>query len=107
VSISKKRLMTPHRPSIGLAIGRLPHRKWLDFVSPNGKSEVDISVDKVLFVNCGQSGSHLCCNFQRQFYIQPTCAFDEIFECLSLYELHRVEVPAPGFTRMEDRTTFG
>jgi hypothetical protein len=27
-------------------------------------------VDKVLFVNCGQSGSHLRGNFQRQFYVQ-------------------------------------
>jgi hypothetical protein len=33
---------------------------------------LDISVDKVVLVNCGQSGSHLRCNFQRQFYAQPT-----------------------------------
>src|SRR4029077_12876871 len=51
---------------------------------------------RFLFMNCGQSGSHLRCNFQRQFYIQPTGAFDEILERFPLYKLHRVKVVLTG-----------
>src|SRR6516162_4106457 len=32
-------------------------------------TRLDIPVDKVLFVNCGQSASHLRRNFQRQLYL--------------------------------------
>src|SRR5271166_5184608 len=64
---------------------------------------LDITVDKVLFVNCGQTGSHLRCNFQRQFYVQSAGAFDEFFERFSLYELHRVEVTAPSSAQVQHR----
>jgi hypothetical protein len=37
---------------------------------------LDISVDKVLFVNCGQSGGHLRRDFQRQRYLEPAQVFD-------------------------------
>jgi hypothetical protein len=57
-------------------------------------------VDKVLLVNCVQSGSHLCCNFQRQLYLEPLGAFDEIRERFALYKLHRVKVTAPGSAEM-------
>jgi hypothetical protein len=37
----RKRQKTRQRPSIGSSIGRLPYRKWLDFVSQDGKSEAE------------------------------------------------------------------
>ena len=64
---------------------------------------LDISVDKVLFVNCGQSGSNLRCNFKRQLHVKPTGAFDKILERFPLYKLHRVEVVLTGSAQVEDR----
>jgi len=37
-------------------------------------------VNKVRFVNCGQSGCHFHCNFQGQLYVKPTGAFDKIVD---------------------------
>jgi hypothetical protein len=59
-------------------------------------------VDKVLFVDGSQPGGDLACDFQRQLYLQPTGTFDELFECFSLYKLHRVKVVFTGSTQVED-----
>jgi hypothetical protein len=64
---------------------------------------LNIPVDKVLFVNSGQSGSHLRRNFQRQFYVQSASALNEVMERFPLYKLHRVKVTAPGCAKVEDR----
>ena len=63
----------------------------------------DISVDKLLFMNCGQSGSHLRRNFQRQLHLNPTRTSNEMLKGLSLDELHCIKVTAPGSTEVEDR----
>ena len=60
-------------------------------------------MDKMLFVNCGQSGGYLRRNFQRQFYLQPTGTFDEFRKRFALYELHRIEVILGGPAQVEDR----
>ena len=63
----------------------------------------DVSVYEALFVHRGQPGGDLGCDFQRQLYLQPTGTFDELFECFSLYELHRVKAVFTGSTQVEDR----
>jgi hypothetical protein len=64
---------------------------------------LDIPVDKVLFVNCCQSGSHLRRNFQRHPYVQSAGAFDESFERFTLHQLHCIELTVPGSAQVEDR----
>jgi hypothetical protein len=50
---------------IGSAIGRLPHRKWLDFVSPDAKSEVasDLWALGILLVNRLRPKQGLLCGW--------------------------------------------
>ena len=64
---------------------------------------LDVSVNKVLFVHCGQSGSDLRRDFQRQLYLKLAGAFDEILERFPLYKLHRVEVILTGSSQVEHR----
>ena len=52
---------------------------------------LDIPVDKVLFVNRSQTGGDLCRDFQRQLYLEPAGAFDEILKRFPFYKLHRVD----------------
>src|SRR5271166_6478269 len=66
-------------------------------------SRFDVPVNKVLFVNCGQSGSRLRCNFERKLYFESSGAFNEIFECFSLHKLHRIEVTAPNSAKVQYR----
>jgi hypothetical protein len=49
------------------------------------------------------AGSDQRRDFQRQLYLEPAGAFDETLERLFLYELHRVEVTAPGSAQMQHR----
>ena len=60
-------------------------------------------MDEALLVHGSQTGGDLRRNFQRQLYIKPARAFDEILEGLSLDELHRVEVTLRASAQMEDR----
>ena len=60
-------------------------------------------MDKVLFVHCGQTGSDLRRDFQRQLYLEPAGAFDEVLERFPLDKLHRVEVVLAGSAQVEDR----
>jgi hypothetical protein len=61
---------------------------------------LDISVDKILFVHCGQSGSHLSCNFKRQLYVQSAGSLNKTVQRFALHELHRVEVILTGSAQM-------
>ena len=63
----------------------------------------DIPVNQLLFVYRSQPGGDLRHDLQRQLYLQLTGASDEFFERFSLYELHRIEVTASGFAKVEDR----
>ena len=63
-------------------------------------------LDKVLFVNCGQSGGDLRDDFERQLYLKLAGAFDEIFERFPLYKLHRVEELLPVLPRCNTEATF-
>src|ERR1700730_6694706 len=58
---------------------------------------------EALFVHCGQTGSDLRRDFQRQLYLKPAGAFDEILEGFPLYKLHRVKVILAGSPKVEDR----
>src|SRR6516164_174930 len=61
----------------------------------------DVPMNEVLFVHRSQPGGHLRCNFQRQLHFDPSQASDEMLKGFSLYELHGVEVTAPGSAQME------
>ena len=58
---------------------------------------------EALFVHCGQTGSDLRRDFQRQLYLKPAGAFNEILERFPLDKLHRVEVILTGSPKVEDR----
>src|SRR5271165_4664654 len=63
----------------------------------------DVPVNELLLVDCRQTGSNLCRNFQRELYIEPAGAFDKVLQGLSLHKLHRVEVILAGSPKMENR----
>src|SRR6516164_5556953 len=67
----------------------------------------DVSMNKVLLVHRSQPGSNLRCNLQRHLHFHPPRASDEMLKGLSLDELHRIKVTAPGSTQMEDRGNIG
>ena len=50
-----------------------------------------------------QTGGDLRRNFQRQLYLKPARAFNEILQRFSLDKLHRVEVILAASPQMEDR----
>ena len=60
----------------------------------------DVPVNEFLFVDRCQTGGHLRRDFERQLYLEPPRASDEILEGLPLHKLHRVEVTASGFAEV-------
>jgi hypothetical protein len=60
-------------------------------------------LNEFLLVHRGQTGGHLRCNFERQFHLDPTGAFDEFFERFPFYKLHRVEVILAGSAQVQHR----
>src|SRR6516165_8858060 len=63
----------------------------------------DVPVNEALFVHRSQPSGHLCCNFQCQLRFNPSRASDETLKSLSIHELHRIKVTAPGSAQVEDR----
>jgi hypothetical protein len=66
----------------------------------NDVTRFDVPVNEFLPVDRSKTGSDLGRNFQRQLYLKPPRAFDEFFECFSLYKLHSVEVILTGSAQM-------
>jgi hypothetical protein len=62
-----------------------------------------VSVDELLLMHRSQTGSDLRHNFQRQLHFDSPRASDEMLESLSLHELHRIEVTAPGSAQVLHR----
>ena len=50
-----------------------------------------------------QTGGDLRRNFQRQLYLKPTGASDEVLKRFPLHKLHRVEVILAAPAQVEDR----
>src|ERR1700686_4820199 len=63
----------------------------------------NVPVNELLFVHRCQTGGDLRRNFQRQLYLEPAGAFDEILERSPLYKLHRVKVVLTGSAQVENR----
>src|SRR6516165_1478516 len=59
-------------------------------------TRLDVPVNELLFVHCGQPSGDLHCNFQRQLRFNPSRASNEMLKGFSLNELHRVEVILAG-----------
>src|SRR6516165_8033564 len=66
-------------------------------------TRLDIAVNEVLFVYRSPTGGHLCYNLQRRLRFNPPRASDETLKGLSLHELHRIKVTAPGSAQVENR----
>ncbi len=62
---------------------------------------------EVLFVDRGQPGSYLRHDLERQLRLEPSGAFDEVLDCLSLHKLHGVEVVPATFAKVENRGDVG
>ena len=60
-------------------------------------------MNELLLVHRSQTSSDLRRDFQRQLYLEPAGAFNEILERLPFYELHRIKVVLTGSTQVENR----
>src|SRR5215469_4029414 len=62
---------------------------------------LDVAMNQLLLVYCGETGRDLRCNFQRQLHFDLTRASDEMLKGLSLDKLHRIKVTAPASAQVE------
>jgi hypothetical protein len=60
-------------------------------------------LNKLLFVDRGQTGGDLLYDFERQLHLEASRAFDEVLKRFPLYKLHRVKVVLIGSAQVEDR----
>ena len=67
----------------------------------------DIPMDEILFVHRGQTGSDLCCDFQRRLCLKPAGAPDKILQSFPFHKFHRIEVIPTASTQVEDRGNIG
>src|SRR5271166_4020819 len=63
----------------------------------------NVSVNELLLVHRGQTGSHLRRDFEHQLHIDPARALDEMLKGFPFDKFHRVEVILARSAQVEDR----
>src|ERR1700726_2939872 len=64
----------------------------------------DVPVNELLLVDRSQTCGHLRRNFHGQLYGKPTGSSDQALKRFPTDKLHRIEIIAVGFAKVEDRS---